>query len=72
MSLLRSIKSRFPLFEDEFAHVVFETMKYTEGIPDKIWENLRIWNNLVDQFLNLTQIIHLPALIKTIAIQVSV
>jgi len=46
-------------------------MKYTERIPDKHWENLRIWNNLVNQVLNLTQIIHLPALIKTISIQVS-
>jgi hypothetical protein len=27
-------------------------------------ENLRIWNNLVNQLVNLNQIIHLPALIQ--------
>lgn len=68
MSLHRNtIKNRFPLFEEEFAYVIFETMKHTEKIPNNNKENLRIWNNLVNQLVNLPQIIHLPSLIKTLS-----
>ena len=71
MSLQRNIKTRFPLFEDEFSSVILDTMNMTESIPNRDLENLRIWNNLVNQLVNLNQIINLPALIHHLSIRVS-
>ena len=35
MSLHRNIKTRFPLFEDEFSSVILDTMNLTESMPER-------------------------------------
>ncbi|CAF0729586.1 unnamed protein product [Brachionus calyciflorus] len=69
MSLNRNSKTRYPVFEEEFANSIIHIMELTEQNPNKIFDNLRIWNNLVNHFVYLNQIIHLPSLIHHISIQ---
>lgn len=84
MSLNRTIKTRYPVFESQFVNAIVFTMELTEqnannifGIffylfliikvlffLNKITENLRTWNNLVNNLIYLIQIIHMPSFIQ--------
>lgn len=44
MSVHRNIKTRFPLFEDEFSSVILDTMKMTEQIPDRDYGYFNVQN----------------------------
>jgi len=64
MSLHRSVKGRFVVFEEEFGNTLCGTMQLTESNQANMTENLRIWNNLLNQYIHLNQIIHLPGLMS--------
>lgn len=67
MSLQRNIKTRFHVFEEEFANSILNAMELTEKNSSNDFENLRIWTNLVNHLVNSNQIIHLPALMHQLS-----
>jgi mediator of RNA polymerase II transcription subunit 23 len=75
MSLNRTPKQRFAVLEEEFTNTILDAMDWSEqtaaaaGTGNSDFENLRIWNNLFVQFINLNSIVSLNSIINQLSLK---